>query len=466
VAACDDFNDCTTEMCDPADADQGGDISCSTPNPVANGTPCEGGTCQAGACELTGTVLPCTEQGIRNAIAAGNDTYTFACDGTTPVVTQAEIEIDNDVILDGEGNLTVDGNCDHRMFVVPDGVTADVRHFTVTKSGFRVFVGSVVSIENQGILTLTSTNVTQNTAGIHNDGTLTLTSSRVSGNDGEGISSSGTLTLTDSTVLGNAGRGIFTAGMATVTNSTVSGNSVAFLGEGSGIFNEGTLTLTNSTVSENHGMFENSGIFNNGGTLTLTDSTVSGNDGGGIWNTWNAVWDIGTVTLTNSTVSQTAPGDWGIFLWNGGAVTLTNSTVSGGIRANTNTDPGDPPSFVSVVATATLIDGPCILEGDEVTWTTSHGYNIESPSDTCGFNQTGDQSGVTAEELNLGPLVDNGGPTKTHKPGDGGFGAGSVAIDWIPEADCTVDTDQRGEARPVVIVGPESCDVGAFEVQP
>jgi hypothetical protein len=89
----------------------------------------------------------------------------------------------------------------------------------------------------------------------------------------------------------------------------------------------------------------------------------------------------------------------------------------------------------------------------------SHGYNIESPGDTCGFDQETDQVEVTAEQLNLGPLQDNGGPTGTHA-----LGAGSVAIDQIPEADCEVDTDQRGEPRPA---GTESkCDVGAFEVQP
>jgi len=37
---------------------------------------------------------------------------------------------------------------------------------------------------------------------------------------------------------------------------------------------------------------------------------------------------------------------------------------------------------------------------------------------------------------------------------------GSVAIDVIPEADCDVATDQRGEPRDTM------CDVGAFEVQP
>jgi hypothetical protein len=51
----------------------------------------------------------------------------------------------------------------------------------------------------------------------------------------------------------------------------------------------------------------------------------------------------------------------------------------------------------------------------------------------------------------------------THKPGDGGFGSGSVAIDWIPEADCGVSTDQRGQPRPET--GGSMCDVGSVEVQ-
>ena len=68
----------------------------------------------------------------------------------------------------------------------------------------------------------------------------------------------------------------------------------------------------------------------------------------------------------------------------------------------------------------------------------------------------------------LGPLQDNGGPTMTHA-----LGEGSVAIDVIPEEDCvdadgaSLLTDQRGELRPVAILGPApKCDVGAFEVQP
>jgi len=62
---------------------------------------------------------------------------------------------------------------------------------------------------------------------------------------------------------------------------------------------------------------------------------------------------------------------------------------------------------------------------------------------------------MSAEELNLGELADNGGPTMTHalltEP------TVSVAIDQIPEAECldadgaALTTDQRGEPRPVAL---------------
>jgi hypothetical protein len=391
---------------------------------VADGTACgnDAGTCQQGSCQVA-----CTEQGIRNAIAAGGGPYTFDCADGTTIVTEAEILIDNDVILDGEGNLTVDGNDEHPMFVVIEGVTGEVRRFTVTKSGFMGPFGSAPAIENRGTLILASSSVTENMSGIWNDGTLELT---------------------DSTVTGNASRGIYTSGTASVTNSTISGNAGV---EGSGIFNMGRLTLTDSTISQNNGRPDGSNIFNDlGGTLVLVNSTVSDNVGGGIWTTWNS-----TVTLTNSTVSN-AGGAWSLFIWNGGAVTLTNSTVLGNVRASTETDPGDPPAAVSLVSSATVIDGACVLEGPDAEWTNSNGYNIESLGDTCGFDQGTDQVNVSSDDLKLGELADNGGPTMTHA-----LGAGSVAIDWIPADMCEADEDQRGVTRPQ----GDACDVGAVEME-
>ena len=94
---------------------------------------------------------------------------------------------------------------------------------------------------------------------------------------------------------------------------------------------------------------------------------------------------------------------------------------------------------------------------------TSNGYNIESPGDSCGLTDPTDLVNVSAAELNLGPLADNGGPTLTHA-----LLPSSVAIDHISPEMCLdadgqpLTTDQRGEPRP----GGTMCDVGAFEVQP
>ena len=131
-------------------------------------------------------------------------------------------------------------------------------------------------------------------------------------------------------------------------------------------------------------------------------------------------------------------------------MTLTHTTVRGEFGSW-----GKSPHVSHAVVAATIIQGKC--ECDFTRPPSSAGYNIESPGNTCRFDPETDQVEVTAEQLALEPLADNGGGTQTHA-----LGEGSVAIDVIPEDDCEVDTDQRGEPRP----GRTMCDVGAFEVQP
>ena len=347
-ADCTDYKDCTADTC----------LSNGLCESVAvqDGTLCAGGTCQSGECVLETLVLPCTEQGIRNAIAAGGDEpYTFGCVGPTTVTTAAVIFIDNDVILDGEGKLSVDGDGDHNVFLVTEGATAELRGFVVTNGA-------------------------------------------------------------------DQGGGIFNKGNLTVENSTVSGNKGCNSCSGGGIRNEGTLMLTSSTVSGNNSE-TGAGIHNdNFATATVMNSTVSGNIGGGLYN------DGGTLTVTNTTVSGNT-GGFGIRNGLEGALTVMS----------------------------TVVDGACTHTGGATV--TSNGYNIESPGYTCGFNETGDLFNITEEQLDLGELAANGGPTMTHA-----LGAGSVAIDHIPAVDCGVTTDQRGKPRPET--GGDACDVGAFEVQP
>ncbi len=156
--------------------------------------------------------------------------------------------------------------------------------------------------------------------------------------------------------------------------------------------------------------------------------------------------------VVNSTVSGNAASNGSGIACLSATLTLLNSTVSDSIYV-TGGDATEPPALL--VTAASLIEGECTQEGSQVTWT-SRGYNIESPGDSCGFDEEGDQVNVTETQLNLGPLANNGGPTMTHKPADGGLGSGSAAIDQIPEAACEVTTDQRGEPRPET--GGTMCD--------
>ena len=172
---------------------------------------------------------------------------------------------------------------------------------------------------------------------------------------------------------------------------------------------------------------EQSAGLSGSGTATLINSTVSGN--GAIWagNT-SGIEGGGSWTLINSTVVASGNA-FAIHYF--GQLNATNSLILA---------PGSP-------------IGTCEDDGTTV----SGGGNIESPSDnTCGFNAITDRDNVPVDDLNLGPLQDNGGPTMTHA-----LMPGSAAIDWIQSSMCEVDEDQRGEPRP----GGIKCDVGAFEAQ-
>ncbi|HWP42292.1 MAG TPA: PxKF domain-containing protein, partial [Blastocatellia bacterium] len=98
---------------------------------------------------------------------------------------------------------------------------------------------------------------------------------------------------------------------------------------------------------------------------------------------------------------------------------------------------------------------------------TSQGYNVVGSTDGATIAAaTGDQFGVSAAQLNLGPLQDNGGPTPTMA-----LGCGSVAIDQGISNDLITDQRSMGFVRtfndPTVpdAIGGDGTDAGAFEVQ-
>jgi hypothetical protein len=100
------------------------------------------------------------------------------------------------------------------------------------------------------------------------------------------------------------------------------------------------------------------------------------------------------------------------------------------------------------------------------TLATSGGYNVIGTSNGITWTTT-DQLGVTAAQLQLGPLADNGGPTETMS-----LACGSVAIDKGINASASAN-DQRGpgfartfdDPNNPNAVGGDGTDAGAFEVQ-
>ena len=190
------------------------------------------GTCVSDTCEFA--PFPCTEQGILDAIAFGGGPHYFTCDGPTTVTTQAKIVIDNDVILDGRGDLTIDAGKDdpgvpaHGVLDVEAGVTVELLGMTLTggecySNGGAPFdgAGGSIALTNSGVLRIISSRVSGNNSGpnqftgyypcgiggINNTGTLTLIDSDVSRNHGRGdaggIKNSGTLNLIRSQVRRN-----------------------------------------------------------------------------------------------------------------------------------------------------------------------------------------------------------------------------------------------------------------------
>ncbi len=280
--------------------------------------------------------------------------------------------------------------------------------------------------------TLTDCTLSNNTASqtggglLSGNGNPTLTRCTFSGNSagyGGGVAKwNGGVTLADCVLSGNTasvhGGGLHNgnSGAAALTDCTLSGNTAE---SGGGFYNDGTsnATLTCCTLSGNTALIHGGGLYNaNGGTATLTNGTLSGNNaanGGGLYNAKSA-------TLTHCTLSGNSASSGAVVECAGNG----NFTAKNCIFWNESTEEFSGALWPTVTY--------CVVEG--------------------GSPGTGNRSA----NPNLGPLADNGGPTKTHAlpPGssavDGGTSVGAPAV------------DQRGVARPK----GAGYDMGAYELDP
>jgi len=297
----------------------------------------------------------------------------------------------------------------------------------------------------------------------------------------------GSLTLDALVIANGSRRGVYNYnGDLTIRNSTISGN-----GEG-GVFNyayDGTATCTiqNSTISQNQGAAYGGGVENYAkyfgtATCSILNSTLSGNSasltGGGLDN-YALDGSSATATIEGSTFSgNTAAEGAAIYTSNffssSSSVSLTNSTVSGNTGGASIIANGydlamqplgpeaasarDPQSTIlsllnTTVSNNSLSSGASLFDYNAVTnmantviANTSGGSDCSGALELTSANLIEDGSCATtlSGDPALGPLANNGGPTRTHLPA-----AGSPLIDAGNDAAAVgLVTDQRGAGFP------------------
>lgn len=350
---------------------------------------------------------------LRDAISAANatgaaDTIEFAS-GLAGTITLASAlpALSSDVFIQGPGAdvMIVSGGGTVRVFEISGGTTVEI-------AGLTIADGSSAS----------------GGAGIFNEGALTLSDCVLSGNSSTGFTDGGAIYNQD--------------GVLEVFGSMIVGNEAE---AGGGIRSTGTMTLIDSTVASNVSIL--GGGIDNGGDAFIHRSTISGNAaefGGGVGNT-------GQLVVVNSTVSGNSATDSGGGTENfGGDLDLEFTTVARNTAASGagvwNDNLFDAKNSLVVDSTGS----DCDNTGGQFT---IEGVNYDTDGTCPGFVVS------SSTAIALGPLADNGGPTRTHA-----LEVSSVAIDAAP--DCSrldgttaIVRDQRSLPRPE----GTACDVGAFE---
>ena len=254
------------------------------------------------------------------------------------------------------------------------------------------------------------------------------------------VDDGGRTTIRRSTLTGNtapSGGAVTSSGALVVSETTLRANiaSSATGSAGGGAISQGggTLVVARSLLEDNVATSTaaaplGGALVQHGGTATITDSTFAGNRASGTFaSAGGAIAASGTMDVRLTTIT-------------GGSAALGAGVARFGAFAGTFTLTGSvleldrPDCF-----------GPIV----------SGGGNVSSDA-SCPFTAPDDLSSAPAL---LGPLADNGGPTRSRLPDPGSpvidrvlFGAGSPCNGTTP--------DQRGVARPQ----GTRCDSGAVEV--
>lgn len=414
------------------------------------------------------------------AQGGGADTINFAADlaGATILLGgDGELSVAAGLTINGSGQI-VTGNGSARVLSV-SGTTLTLSKMILRAGNTDSSGGDI--LEENSVVSL-------------NDVTI---SDGSSGDGGGGLFAyGGRVTVTNSTISGNTtgsggGAGFFSAhgAVSIITNTTITGNSIGFPGVGGGlrIVGGSSMQVKGSYVTGNYAFFMGGGVLVSDSTLTMFASTVAGNSvneiggyGGGIAVVGPAIARLdystisgnsgsvgsgvfvrkGTILTANTTLYGNSAYIYGGGLYVGSndaqapsSVSLVNSTISG----NSARSGGGlwQLGYVTVSLNNTIMNNDCRFSGGELS--ADHSM-ITSLCNSFLDNNSDGTSNIIDGDPRLGPLAENGGPTKTMAllPGSGAIDAGS---DTLASG---LTYDQRGPGYPRVYNG--TVDIGAYEL--
>jgi predicted outer membrane repeat protein len=455
--------------------------------------------------------------------ADDGDTIGFCTSGTI-TLTSDDIEIDDDMTIDGTGPaITISGNTSNRIFKVKGGNDVTIRNITL-QDGRESEGGAIYAswgTLNLDHVTLQDNEATSNGGAIYTQGTLNLDHVTLQDNEATSNGDGGAIYTVDDDIAirestlrnnraDNEGGGIYTKqGDLTIDKSTISNNTT--VNEGGGIYAEqgdvivqngstirdntagsqgggiykynGPLTINNSTIRDNTATRDyGGGIYNKGGTTTIESSTISDNNAavnGGAIHTYSGALTVQDSTISNNTVGVEGGGIYKYEGVGGTGITVKNSTISGNSATTRGGGIFNYQGEVTIQQ-STISDNDAATGGGIFSFAGS--INLEQT--IVADNTAADCGSGSAAYTSQGYNLDSDGTCGLGGSGDlpnhnarlgplqdnGGpththaLQGGSDARDHIPEGNCATAEDQRDEPRPG---SPGSqCDIGAVEMQP
>lgn len=409
-------------------------------------------------------------------------TGKFALESSLPKIT-------TDVVIEGREGVEIRANGAASIFRFANGVTARLSDLTIA-NGYSADGGGAVW--NEGILVIERCTIADNRGGIrggavHNakTGSLTVRQCSFAGNNvspgfGGGIWNSGVLAVEGSTFAGNRSEG--GAGQDGYASAFAFGSGAGGgAGLGGALFVEsGTADLTNCTLSGN------SVSGGDGGAAQFSVYVAQQPLGGGPFPSTSTSAGFGTGGKGKSSTGFDSPQGGGFGGGRGGAASSqgqggsgmggalfamagTSRLVNCTVVSNSCTFGVGKQNPAVIADRGTALGGGLYRYGGSISLlnTIVQGNTAAASPDlagefvSAGYNIIGNNAGATGlsafdyqnETALLGPLGDNGGPTRTHAPL-----VGSVAIDGGTGVGAPA-RDQRGNTRPA----GSATDIGAVE---